>query len=120
MKIATPFNALIVIAAISSIDAFLITYYDQEPSQLFTIYYGLCFPWILAWWVQKDKFYKAKDAPYEYLAFIYFFWLVALPWYLIKTRGWKGFPMFLGFLSLSYADYFSSELAYYFWDFMNL
>jgi hypothetical protein len=120
MKVANPLSALIIIAGISSVQSFLITYYDQESSQLFDIYFEFCFALFLAWWVQKDRFYKAKDAPYEYLAFIFFFWLVALPWYLIKTRGWKGILVFSGFLSLFWADYFSSWLAIYFWEFMNL
>jgi hypothetical protein len=120
MKIATPLIALIVIAGFTSVQAFLLAYYDQEPSRANELFWSFGFPLFLAWWVQKDRFYKAKDAPYEYLAFIYIFWIIALPWYLIQTRGWKGILIFSGFLFLYWADYFSAWLAIYFWEFMNL
>lgn len=59
--------------------------------------------------MRKQKFY----GPYEFPAFVYFGWLVVLPYYLIRTRGWKGILNTAGFFTLIMAPDLLAEIIYY-------
>lgn len=51
---------------------------------------------MMAWWVHEDKKHNDFHAPFEFCAFVFFAWVIVLPYYLISTRGMKGLPWALG------------------------
>ena len=55
---------------------------------------------LVALWAQTDAESSHKEIPFEYSFFVFLFWPPMLAYYLIKTRGFRGCLMFLGFLTL--------------------
>jgi hypothetical protein len=51
---------------------------------------------VIALWVRTDRRKRGVSVPYEFDAFVFFFWYVAMPYYLYKTRGWRGLMIVLG------------------------
>ena len=109
----TPLAGIILLTATYAVLNSILFYYGNYSTNLTDVVWQYGFPVCLAWWVHMDRFYSKKDAPYEYLAFMYFAWVLLLPWYLFKSRGWKGILMYSGFLGLSYFPYFLSLAVFY-------
>ena len=110
----TPLVGLLLLTATYTVLNLILFYYGNYSENLTDAVWKFGFPICIAWWVHKDRFYSKKDAPYEFLAFVYFVWELLLPWYLFKSRRWKGILMYSGFLSWSYFPYFLSQAAIYF------
>ena len=55
----------------------------------------------VARWVAVDRRSHRFDAPFEFYAFVFFAWLVVIPYYLYKTRGPRGLIRGLGFWILA-------------------
>jgi hypothetical protein len=54
------------------------------------------FPASLALWVRADAAKRGSPLPYDLDSFVFVFWPVAAPVYLLRTRGWRGCgPIFL-------------------------
>jgi hypothetical protein len=45
---------------------------------------------VLALWVSLDKQGRHLRLPFEFDAFVFFAWPIALPYYLVKSRGARG------------------------------
>ena len=57
------------------------------------------FPASIALWVRADMQRRHRAPPYDLDSFVFFFWPVAAPVYLLRTRGWSGCgPIVLGFV----------------------
>ena len=54
------------------------------------------FALILALWVRADKQVRGYNAPFEFEAFVFFGWPVVVPYYLYRTRGWRGLALGAG------------------------
>ncbi len=67
---------------------------------------------ILVGWVRADRMAREYHAPFEFDAFVFFAWPVAVPYYLCRTRGWRGFLIALGLLALFAAPTFAAAFAY--------
>ncbi len=52
--------------------------------------WSLEFPTLLAIWVRMDRRNRQLNLPFEFDAFVFFGWPVALPYYLYRTRRNKG------------------------------
>jgi hypothetical protein len=55
----------------------------------------------VAWWVEGDRKAKGISAPFEYSAFMFFVWPVLAPYYLFKSRRWRGLALGLGLIVFS-------------------
>lgn len=73
------------------------------------------FAMLVAIWTTKEPKFKEFNPPFEFGAFVYFFWPVFLPYYLCKTRGSKGLVLFVGFVVLYYIPFLSGLMAYVFY-----
>jgi len=58
----------------------------DKSNQLYFIMFGL----LLAWWVRIDRLARGFGVPYEYDVLVLFAWPFMGPYYLYRTRGWKG------------------------------
>lgn len=76
--------------------------------------------WILAFgllttlWARYDSKGENIDKPFQFSYLIYFFWPVAFPWYLLKTRGHEGILVFFGFVALGIGPWLSGVVAYFY------
>jgi hypothetical protein len=64
---------------------------------------------ILVGWVRADRRARGYRAPFEFDAFVFFAWPVAVPYYL-----WRGFLITLGLVALSMVPYIAAGLTYVF------
>ena len=61
---------------------------------------NFAFALILTWWVRADRQTRNFAASYEFEALFLFLWFVVLPYYLFRTRRFKGLLMTAGFFGL--------------------
>src|SRR5437868_15414453 len=73
----------------------------KAPSEASMVLYNFAFALIVVYAVDGDRRERALAMPYEYNAFLFFLWPVALPIYLFQTRRWLGLTIGVGTLMLS-------------------
>ena len=57
-------------------------------------------------WVYFEAPTKGVHRPFSFGMHLQLFWLVMLPWYFVKTRGWRGVLVILGLVILLLAPTF--------------
>lgn len=55
---------------------------------------------VFAIWVYLDRRGRQLRLPFEFDAFVFFAWPIALPYYLVKSRGARGILLFAALLAL--------------------
>jgi hypothetical protein len=82
----------------------VIFYFGREISEEFERVWGYVFAGMLAFWVDEDSKNRTEiDRPsFDIGLFIYLAWVLYLPYYLLKTRGSKGWLWILGLLVLAF------------------
>ncbi len=73
----------------------------------------VCFSYTVAWWVEIDRRAKNIGAPFEYAAFMFFVWPLLAPYYLFKSRRWRGVALGAGLIMFSSIPDFVSVAVYY-------
>ena len=63
-------------------------------------------------WAYYDADKSDFVKPFDFGLFIYVFWPVAFPWYLIKTRGIDGALMYIGFIVLWIGPWLAGLVTY--------
>jgi len=91
-----------------------IEYLGGEPSRQAMTFYNFAFAFLVACGVEADRRVRRVRAPYEYAAFVFFLWPIAVPVYLIRTRRWRGLAIALGVLVLSELPFLAALLVYFF------
>jgi hypothetical protein len=71
----------------------------QNSTSLYFIIFGL----FLTWWLHFDKSASGFRAPYEFDTFVLYMWPLLVPYYMYRTRGWKGILFGMGFWVLCLA-----------------
>lgn len=95
-------------------EAVLFIIYSFEPSDYFSTFYSLVYLILVVMWVDIDSREQENIyRPYEYGFLVFIFYLPYLPYYFIKTRGIKGFFLFLGLVALLNLGYLL-QWVYYF------
>lgn len=85
---------------------------QQEVSATTDTIWAFAFAILVAIWALKEPKQSEFEAPFEFGAFLYFFWPVVLPYYLMKTRGTEGLVLFFGFVAIYAAPFTSGLIAY--------
>lgn len=80
-------------------------YYGIEGSGLSELLWRWGTPLLLVWWVQADSRETEYRPCYEYSAFMFFGWPLLLPYYLLRTRGIRGFFLMGFFFMLFFAPW---------------
>lgn len=79
-------------------------YLGYETSLEFEKTWSYVFPLLLAFWVEADS--RGRPEVYrpslDMGLFIYLIWIIYLPFYLLRTRGARGWLWILGLLSLAF------------------
>jgi hypothetical protein len=78
----------------------------RESELLSSLFQQLLF----AMWVYLDRRDRRLGLPYEFEAFVFFAWPLALPYYLVKSRGARGILLFAAFLALFVVPSVAAEM----------
>ena len=113
MHLITKLNTLLAFSILYSTSGSILAYPGEWVSDETDLFYWFFGNFLIAWWVKDDMSRKRFYGPYDFPAFVYFGLPVVLPYYLIKTRGWKGILNTAGFLTLIMAPYVLAAIIYY-------
>jgi hypothetical protein len=101
-KFLLPLIALAVIYSIGLSVVFLFSHGLVAPQESQSLYF-LIFDLLLTWWVRIDRLARRFAVPYEYDVLVYVAWPFMVPYYLYRTRGWKGILLGVGIWGLCIA-----------------
>lgn len=75
-----------------------------QPSADFERLWGGVFAILLATWVDEDSRgrQEVERPSFDLGMFIFLIWILYLPWYLLRTRGAKGWLWIAGLLALAF------------------
>jgi hypothetical protein len=99
--LAAPLWGLTALLVIATSFCVLITMQGGEISNASATFYNMAFGYLAAWGVELDRKALGISAPFEYSAFMFFFWLILLPFYLFQTRRWRGLVVAVAILFIS-------------------
>ncbi|MET1078930.1 MAG: hypothetical protein ABWY06_13030 [Pseudomonas sp.] len=105
--------SIAIVITLSIIHYSIMGYFGQDPAPESEALMAWSFALMVAMWCQDDAKKQKFHRPYEFGAFIFFTWIIVLPAYLVRTRGWRGWLVFLAFLFLSLVPYLCGWIAYY-------
>jgi hypothetical protein len=90
-SVATLLILLSVLTAVFTFGRLVLVFHgiDAEPET--RVLWSLSFALMVMFWVYIDRQSRSLKLPFEFDTFVIFFWPVALPYYLYRSRGWKGF-----------------------------
>jgi hypothetical protein len=71
-----------------------------EPPRPFALLYALGFLWVIGWWLLKDSRKRGVEWVLDMGLFLYIAWPLIMPYYLLKTRGVRGFFVILVFIGV--------------------
>ena len=89
-RLASPTALVYVLTIIAQLASGFYLAGEVEPPQAFTLLYPLCFLWVIGWWLLKDSKLRGISWVLDMGLFLYIAWPIVMPYYLIKTRGWRG------------------------------
>lgn len=87
--------------------------HEFQPSAIFEILSMIAFWLILCWWLREDSKKFGVGWFLDIGFFIYIAWIIIIPYYLFKTRGFRGFITILLFLGIHAAAYLLSLYVYF-------
>lgn len=89
-KLLSPAGLLYIYLVLSSFA--LGVYYARgvEAPDTLTIILPLGYLWIVGWWLRTDSRLHGVTWPCDLGLFLYIAWPFIMPYYLLKTRGWRG------------------------------
>ncbi|MGH8444009.1 MAG: hypothetical protein ACREVL_02025 [Solimonas sp.] len=76
--------------------------------------WAVAFAVLVALWARADAPTRPVSRPFDFGFLFLLFWPVALPWYLVRTRGMEGLVLFAGFFALYFAPFVSGLLTYFY------
>ncbi|MFL6331719.1 MAG: hypothetical protein ACJ754_00075 [Pyrinomonadaceae bacterium] len=68
-----------------------------ELPPAFSLLYPLGLLWAVGWWLRRDSRLRGVGWVFDLGLFLYIAWPLFMPYYLLKTRGAKGFLAILAF-----------------------
>jgi hypothetical protein len=85
-----PIYALLVASAFYlSAEAFAASRGDHLSVRATELYF-LLVGFLLSWWVARDRECKSFSVSIDFHFYVLFFWLLVVPYYLLRTRGRSG------------------------------
>ena len=100
-KYTAPLVALAALTLCGTAYQIAIIYLGGAASPRSQYLYLAGFSFAIAWWVEIDRRRRAISMPFEFAAFMFFSWIFLLPYYLFKTRRWRGLGLAFGAILVS-------------------
>jgi hypothetical protein len=91
---------LLIVTAIVAVFESLYVIAYATPSTYAQLIADFTLPICFATWVQTDARIRRCTPFFDFGTFILVLWSLAIPWYLIWTRGWRGLLVTLMFVGL--------------------
>jgi len=104
--------ALLILSTSLAIVEVLLNLREEETSPSTQAAWGAIFFFLTIFWAYYDAEREDFEKPFDFGFFIYVFWYIAFPWYLVKTRGVEGVLLFVGFVAIWLAPWLSGLVAY--------
>ena len=104
----------IAVNCIISIYQAVLFYHGLQASLEFDKASGFVFASLLAFWVDADSRNRPEiyRPTFDIGLFVYLFWMVYLPYYLIRTRGRAGWLWIVGLAAMFFLGYLLSMAVY--------
>lgn len=74
--------------------------------------WGLIFLVVTIVWAMADSETNEFEKPFDFGFLMYIFWPVALPYYLVSTRGLEGIVVFFGLIGIWLGPWLAGLVAY--------
>jgi hypothetical protein len=112
LQCSTPLVFLIALATIYAIGLSIVeaNALVPAPDQTRTLW-NILFSLILTWWIYADRHVRRFRVPYEFETFAFFAWPFVVPYYLYRTRGWRGLLWGLGIGGLYLVPYLAAAIV---------
>lgn len=95
---------LFILTAIYTIGLSILAFHGgPERAETTALLWTIEFQTLLAIWVRMDRRRRNVSLPFEFDAFVFFGWPLALPYYLYRTRGRRGLAVTLAVYMLEVA-----------------
>lgn len=98
---------------IFSVYSIITVSFGEWTSDAASILFTLSFNSGVALWTVFDKSQWNYQGSFDFGAYMFFLWAILLPFYLYRTRKWKGIGLFVIFLGLFYSPHFCSIIVYW-------
>ena len=99
-------------ALFCALSSALYTIADAEPSPIVALFFSVAPLIAVIMWLQRDAQRTGVGAVHDLGLFLWFAWLVVIPWYLWRTRGSRGWRLCLAIFALIGSAYIGAALAY--------
>jgi len=75
------------------------------------LFWRFAFGLFMVRWATIDRRARSFSVPFEFDAFVFFGWVLVIPYYLLKTRGPRGLISAMGFWALSITPSLASQVV---------
>ena len=75
------------------------TFGDVEPNRVVVNCWTYGGPLLVVWWIEHDSAQTRYRPAFHYPLFVFLVWPVAVPHYVLRTRGWRGMGLALALLA---------------------
>ncbi len=75
-----------------------------------SLFWRFAFALFMARWAAIDRRSHSFNVPFEFDAFVFFAWVLVVPYYLLKTRGPRGLISAMGFWALAITPTLASQV----------
>lgn len=113
MHLITKLNTLLAFSIVYSILLSILAYSGEWVSYETDYFFVFSIGFLIAWWVKEDMLKRKLFGLFDFQAYVCGGWPLILPYYLIKTRGWKGILYTVVFFTLFMAPYLLATIIYY-------
>jgi hypothetical protein len=103
--------ALIVLTAIYTIGLSVLWAQGFGPTERIQFLWTFGFQLILSLWVRADRHARSFSTPYDFDAFVFFAWVIVVPYYLCRTRGARGLLVAAGIFALLMAPSIAAQFV---------
>ncbi len=113
LRMSIPIATLIILVALGVTVEVILAYHGEAISESTSFLWDVCFAYCVVLWIEKDRKSKSISAPFEYQAFVFFFWPLVVPYYLFQTRGWSGLVQGIGLFAFACLPTIAALVTYF-------
>jgi hypothetical protein len=110
-SLSTPAKILFPFMFVFQFVATFIGAFQADPSGLLNTLGSLAFFWLIAWWFEEDSKRRGVIWPMDIGMFIYYGWIVLLPFHLFRTRGARALIGILGLVGVAVAGWLTAAIT---------
>ncbi len=103
---------IIVITVLFAVEFSFLPAYGEDVPDTTELLWNFAFSYVMAWWVHYDRRFRGFRAPFEFDAFVFFGWPIAVPYYLWCTRRRRGVLLSLGVWALFFIPSLVATVVY--------